>query len=442
MRLRVLVILLIFMIVPFAGASAAGRTDPAIRVGVLTNQISVLVSADTSYELLNNQGKSIGKYKAQEKVSISARNTGMAVNGVLVATDAISIQPSPANGEHYIEVNKRSYHGGIDIRRTNGKAGLTAVNTLPVEHYLYGIIAKEISPEWPLEAVKAQAVAARTYAMFNMNKHQADGFDVCATTDCQVYGGRDSEAVRASKAIDETKGLVALYRGKLIAAYFHSSAGGYTENSENVWGTSLPYLKAVPDFDIKSPHYKWERTYAPAEFEQLLRNAGYEVGKLNVLELSKLRSAPMQLQDRGISGRVKSLRITGSTGTAVITGARLRTVLGLPSTLFDIQTVLPVKNDVEFEITDSYGDRETKKVEIKVAPYPEKGLVTDKDILRRISYRPGETILISGFGWGHGIGLSQWGAKAMAEKAPAGDTEYFKTILKHYYQGIEIQKAY
>lgn len=442
MLTRVFATLLALVLLSFASASAAGQQDPDIRVGILTNQISILVSADTTYELIDNQGKSIGKYKPLEKVSVSARNTGLAVNGVLVETPTISIQSSADNGDHYIEVNKRRYRGDVDIHRTSGKAGLTAVNTLPLEHYLYGIIAKEISPEWPLEAVKAQAVAARTYAMFNMKKHQADGYDVCATTDCQVYGGRDSEAVRTSKAVDETRGMVAMYRGKLIAAYFHSSGGGYTESSENVWGTYLPYLRAVADFDQKGPHFKWERKYATEEFEQLLKSAGYDVGRLKTIELSKLVSAPVQIQDRGLSGRVKSLQITGSAGTVNITGARLRTALGLPSTLFDIQTVLPVNNKVEFEITDSFGDRETKKVEINVSPYPEKGYVTDKETIRRITYRPNETIMISGLGWGHGVGLSQWGAKAMAEKAPAGDTEYFKTILKHYYQGTEIQKAY
>lgn len=442
MIIRVLTVLAILILLLVAGASAAGQPEPLIRVGILTNQISILVSADTEYELVDSHGKTVGKYKPLEKVAVSTRNTGIAVNGVVVETATISIQPLSGNGEQYIEVNKRKYRGDIDIHRTIGKAGLTAVNTLPVEQYLYGIVAKEISPEWPMEAVKAQAVAARTYAMFNFKKHQADGFDVCATTDCQVYGGYDSEAARSSKAVDETKGMVAMYRGKLIAAYFHSSAGGYTESSENVWGTYLPYLRAIADFDQKGPRYKWERKYSPTELEQLLKNAGYDVGKLKTIEFSKLGNAPMQLPDRGVSGRVKTLQITGSTGNVNITGAQLRTLLGLPSTLFDIQTVLPVKNNLEFEITDSYGDREMKKVEVNVAPYPEKGFVTDKDTIRRITYRQDETIVISGFGSGHGIGLSQWGAKAMAEKAPANDTEYFKTILKHYYQGVEIQKAY
>lgn len=442
---RILVALILFLSLsgaPFSVTAAAKQSEPLIRVGILTNQVSILVSADTPFELVDSRGKSVGKFKMQEKVAVSARTAGFAINGALIETASISVQPTADNRDASIEVNKRRYRGDIDIYRTNGKAGLTAVNTLPLEQYLYGIIAKEVLPDWPVEAIKAQAVAARTYALANKNKHQSDRFDVCATTDCQVYGGRDGEVSRASQAVDDTRGIVAMYRGKLIFAYFHSSGGGYTESSENVWGAYLPYLRAVPDFDQKSPRYKWERTYKPEELEQLLRNAGYDIGKLQVFELSKFLKAPVQEQDRGISGRVKSIHITGSQGTVTVSGSRFRTLLGLPSALFDIQTVLPVPNNIEVEITDSYGDRETKKIDINLKPVPEKGRITDKDTIRRITYRPNEVIVINGYGSGHGVGLSQWGAKAMADKAPVNDTEYFKSILKHYYQGIDLQKSY
>jgi stage II sporulation protein D len=436
------VLSLFFLFNPMATAVAAGQQEPLIRVGILTNQINVVLSADSAYELVDGAGKSISKFKPQEKISVSVRGSKIAVNGTLIEGSRLEVKTAEKSGDNFIEVNKRQYRGSITIHRTYGKSGLTVVNTLPIEQYLYGIITKEISPEWPLEAIKAQAVAARTYALVNMDKHQADGFDVCASTDCQVYGGRDSEAPRASKAVDDTKGIVMLYRGKLISAYFHSSGGGYTENSENVWGGYLPFLRAVPDFDQKSPHYKWEKKYTPFELEEILRNAGYTIGRLYTVELSKLTPPPLQAGDRGVSGRVKALQFTGSAGSVSITGTRLRSLLELPSTLFDIQVVNPLQSNIEFQITDSYGDHETKKVEVNIAPVPEKGLVTDKDTIRRFSYRTNEIITISGYGWGHGIGLSQWGAKAMAEKAPAGDTEYFKSILKHYYQGIEIKKTY
>ena len=436
-----IIMMVLLILLPCTIGMAAGQ-EPLIRVGVLNNQISVLVSSDAPFELIGENGKSLGHFKAQERVTVSARVSGIAVNGIVANTSVIRVRQERDSSDTSIEVNKRHYRRIIDIRRSIGKTGLTVINTLPIEEYLYGIITKEISPDWSLEAIKAQAVAARTYALYNMDKHQAEGFDVCATTDCQVYGGRDSEAARATKAVNDTRGLVALYRGKLIPTYFHSSAGGYTESSENVWGAYQPYLRAVPDFDQKSPHYKWERRLSPDEVERLIVNAGYYIGKLQLFELSSLASVPIQTHDRGTSGRVKQLRVSGTEGTVTVTGARFRTILGLPSTLFDIQVIVPIKNNIEFEITDSYGDRETKKVEVNLSPVPEKGLITDKKDIRRIAHRPDEVILITGYGWGHGVGLSQWGAKAMAEKAPAADTEYFKSILKHYYQGIDIQKSY
>ena len=120
--------------------------------------------------------------------------------GSQIKSKNISIVVAMDSNDQTIEVNKRRYRGNIDIHPTNGKQGLTVVNTLPLEQYLYGIIAKEMSPEWPLEAVKSQAVAARTYALYNFNKHNEDGYDVCATSNCQVYGGSESETPRAIRA--------------------------------------------------------------------------------------------------------------------------------------------------------------------------------------------------------------------------------------------------
>jgi stage II sporulation protein D len=146
--------------------------------------------------------------------------------------------------------------------------------------------------------------------------------------------------------------------------------------------------------------------------------------------------------DRGVSGRVKNLRLIGSAGSVQISGTKFRSIMGLDSTLFEVKAVVPSQKSIEVEITDSYGDRDKKTIEVNLPPYPEKRLATDNENICRLSGRPNETLLISGFGWGHGLGLSQWGAKAMAEKGPAGDTAYFKEILKHYYTGVDIQKVY
>ena len=412
-----------------------------IRVGIWSNQRNVLVSGDVNYEIINTDtGKSLGRMSANEQTTIAYNGTKITVNGKLIDAVKLRILKLKNDNEYSIEINKKKYRGDIDIHITNGKNGMTVVNTLPLEEYLYGIIAKEISPNWPLEAVKAQAVAARTYALYNKDKHQNDGYDVCATTDCQVYGGRESEVPRAIKAVDATAGQVILYQGKPIPAYFHSSSGGYTENSENVWGTYLPYLRGVVDYDQNSPQYNWEKQLTPSELEEVLSKAGYKLGTIKAIRISPLGSQPMNTIDRGVSGRVKIIRIIGTNGSIELTGEKFRKILSLKSSLFDIRLMLPVQKSIEFEITDSVGNQGNKKVEINLPPSNEKVFFTDKEDIHRISGRTNEMIIISGLGWGHGIGLSQWGAKTMAEKGPQDDPTYFKEILKHYYQGVEVKK--
>lgn len=451
LRLKILVLILVSILLTSLPAEVqagqdkkqlSGKSEPVIQVGLWVNQQNIVISADTDYELRNELNEIVGSFTPKEKIALSIKNSSIIVNGTEIRSSELSVVARDGKREILTEVNKRHYRGDISILRTKNKAGLTVVNTLPIEQYLYGIIAKEISPDWAIEAVKAQAVAARTYALYSLNKHREDGFDVCATSDCQVYGGKDSEAARSIQAVEETRGLTMLYQGKPINALFHSSSGGYTENSENVWGGYLPYIRGVSDFDQSSPHFKWSKEMTPAEFEQILIKAGYRFGRLQAIELSRLAKAPLAASDRGISGRIKTLTVIGSEGSVQLSGQKFRTIFGLNSTLFDIDTIVPMPKAIEVDITDSGGDHYKKKVEVNLPPAKEQGLLSDKREIRRITGRAQEMLVFSGFGWGHGLGLSQWGAKAMAEKAPPGEPAYFQTILKHYYQGIEIKKAY
>ncbi|WP_054258313.1 SpoIID/LytB domain-containing protein [Propionispora sp. 2/2-37] len=429
--------------VVLAAVNVRGENGPGdmIRVGLWTNQSSIILSADTDFLIVDTDSKKVlAKFAAKDKVAVSAKGK-ILINAKAVTGRSISLQPG--NYKTGIEVNKRHYRGTITVFLPQGKDGLTVVNTLPVEQYLYGIIAKEISPGWPLEAIKAQAVAARSYALANKNKHGREGFDVCATTDCQVYGGMESENIKSNRAVDDTYGQVLVYKGRVISGYFHSSAGGYTENSENVWGTAYPYLRAVPDFDQGTPNFSWEQRVTADELQGVLQRAGYTIGKLTALELSPLSAAPIANSiDRGISGRVKSILLIGDRGSANLTGIQFRSLLGLRSTLFDIEIITPNDKKIEVRITDSAGDREIKEIPINLPPTKQKGFLLDRGNVHHLSGRPNEVIVINGFGSGHGVGMSQWGAKVMAEKAPQNNTTYFKTILQHYFQGVEIKKIY
>jgi len=409
-------LIIAFFVVP----AQAQSLEPTIRVGLLSNQENVLISADANFVILNGESGQVLTYLvAGQQAIIAVKGRSFSINGKLVKAMKLNALMVQYDGYHDIAVNKKQYHGNIDIHLTHGKTGLTVVNTLPIEQYLDGVIAGEMPPSWHLEALKAQSVAARTYALYNFNKHQVDDYDVCATTDCQVYGGRQSETPQITKAVGDTAGQVIMSQGKVIPAYFHSSSGGYTENSENVWGTYQPYLRGVVDYDQNSPQYKWEKRLTANELNTTISKAGYTIGAIKTIELTPLTHQPMSATDRGISGRVNVIRLIGSTGNTQLTGEQLRKLFGLKSTLFDV-TVL--ENDL--------------------STIRKQGFNTDKKAKHEISGRPNESIVISGFGWGHGLGLSQWGAKAMAEQGPQNDSTYFKEILKHYYQGTTINKIF
>lgn len=418
--------------------------QPEIRVGIWSDQVSIMVSADSDFALADAKtNRRLGGFSAKEKVNVTAKNGRILLNGKPVAAEAVKVLLSAKTGEHYIEINRKRYRGAVGIHRTAEKQGLTVVNTLPLEQYLNGVVPEEMPAEWPMEAVKAQAVAARTFALHHLNKHSEDGYDVCATTHCQVYGGQNSETVQTTKAVADTYGQVLLANGKPIEAIFHSSAGGtFTEDSENVWGTSLPYLRSVADYDQQSPYVHWQKEITPQDLDQALTRAGYTIGPVIAIELSPLGKAPVKAKDRGVSGRVKTIGFIGTKGRAEFSGNQARAILALSSTLFDIKSTVPGPKGIDVKITDRYGDRETKVIDVNVPPRQEKGLLTDKENIIRISGRKNEVWLFSGAGSGHGVGLSQWGAKSMAEQAPKEDVTYFKQILKHYYQSTEVKKVY
>mgnify|MGYP001585204401 CR=1 FL=1 len=447
---KAFVLLLLFLLILPLSSGFAAPTAPApvlqqaaevpqIRVGLWVNQPSVVLSADVKFAVVDNDTGAVLVQLGPKEKLVAAAADKLILNGRSQTAKSVSLVVE--DSKSFIEVNKRHYRGTIELMAA--KKGLTVINRLPVEEYVYGIIGKEISPYWPMEAIKAQAVASRSYALANLNKHAQQGFDVCATTDCQVYGGVDDENLKTNRAIDETAGMVLTYQGKVIPGYFHSSGGGYTENSENVWASYLPYLRGVADFDQTNPNYSWEKQFSAAELQSLLERAGYAIGKLEAVELSALTPPPVRNSlDRGISGRVNEMMFIGSKGSVTLPGTKVRSLLSLKSTLFDISVIVPANKTLQVEITDSYGDHETKEIPVNLPPNKQKGFLLDRDSIRHISGTGQEQIVFSGFGSGHGLGMSQWGAKAMAEKAPAGSSEYFKTILKHYYQGIEIKKLY
>ena len=411
--------------------------EPMVNVGLWVKQSSISISADADFLIKNaDNHKTIQKYKANTKVFIATKNKKLKLNDKEIKENCLIVELDKNDEAKAIEVNRKTYRGTVNI--VNRQDGITVINQLPIEEYLYSLVPGEMPASWHMEAVKAQAVAARSFALNSFNKHKQEGFDVCATTHCQVYNGKKAELARSTKAVEDTKGLVLLYDNKPITAVFHSSSGGYTENSEDVWGGYVPYLRSVKDFDQKMPYYQWEKRMRPQQMQTLLESYGYSLGQLQAIEVSPLNKDGQNQSDRTDHGRIKSIRFIGDKNNVVLTGTQVRTIFGLNSTLFDI--TLYVNSDKKIDVP--IGMYYKKEIDIEVPPYKEKGLMTDKENIRRIHWRNDEEIVINGFGWGHGLGLSQWGAKAMTSEVPETQETYFKEILNHYYQNCTLKKMY
>lgn len=221
------------------------------------------------------------------------------------------------------------YRGTLRVVR--GGSGFSVVNHLPLEQYLYGVLPREVSPSWPTHALRAQAVAARSFAAQRIG---ASGqFDVYCTTRSQVYGGADAEAARTTAAVNATRGLVPTYRGRPIGAYFFASSGGRTENVENVWTSApVPYLKSVDDsFDRGSPYSSWPENPLVRTPAAIARALGpYSApGSLRTIYVVK----------RGVSPRIVKAYVVGSRGARAVSGQVLRERLGLRSTWLHIRTL-------------------------------------------------------------------------------------------------------
>ena len=432
--------LIMFFLVVFSNVAQGEKVGPEISVGLVVNQFSAEVSTDkgTVLTILSN-----GKSAPLDSKTIYASIKDGRLHWANEAIAGNEVEISTKNEMTAVSVNRKKYHGKIRISMNKDKRTLTVCNILPLEQYLYGVVAKEVIPLWPEEAIKAQAVAARSFALSAILKNSSGLFDIRANELGQVYGGIEAENPLTTKQVDATRGIVITHNGKPIEAYFHSAGGGFTENSENVWGTVMPYLKGVVDFDQDSPKYNWQKIYSIVEVETSLSNAGYMIGKLKAVRLSPLSLPPVKNTDRGISGRVIKLSFIGHDGEVSLTGNEMRRIFQLNSTLFDIFVGSQPPKSIEVTLLDPYGNEKgSKEIPINLPGDQDSVHIKGLENLRLITGSNSEKFVINGRGWGHGLGLSQWGTRGMALKAPKGSSNYFKEILRHYYTDVNIEKFY
>lgn len=329
-----------------------------------------------------------------------------------------------------VSFNKYKYRGGLVFKRYKD-SDPTVINFLPLDQYLYGVLPYEISPKWPIEAQKAQAVAARNYAMTNLNKHKKYGFDLCNTDDCQVYAGANVEAALSNQAVNDTSGLYLKYAGKLAMTYFHSNSGGRTENSENVWSSAVPYLVGVDDpYSIGSPNDVWTITYTAEQIKAYLAAKKIDIGDIS----------QVIVESYSINGRALKTTFVGSKGKISYEKDKLRSLFpakdfksiwftvsvpGSISALSSSGTITGLPQGAQY--VETANGTTTLNVS--------SGAVGISDTQVTTISLKGNEFVFSGKGWGHGIGLSQWGAKKMAE---LGFT--YDQILKHYYQNTYLER--
>ena len=435
-RYLVLTFLLVFMQVTPVLASEMG---PTIRVGLAVSQFSAELASAGSIKVVPANGKTIILKPGRHFVSV--KNGELQVDNIALGGYRLTFFSQEAKLP--VEINRKTYRGTITANLNSNRKTLDIINSLPLEEYLYGVVAKEIIPLWPDEAIKAQAVASRSFALNKINCSGKLGYDVRANEMGQIYGGILAEHVNVNKMINETNGVVALYGGMPIEAFFHSCSGGYTENSENVWGKAIPYLRAVQDYDQDAPQFSWEKIYTREQLQKELEQAGYKLGEIESIKLSYRKPAPMKVSDRGISGRVNEITFRGSKGYVTLAGTKLRSILHLNSTLFDIYVGIKRPDYVEAPILNQRGiEIGKKRIPIKTNNTVRDNYTGSMGQVRLLTSVAAERIFVVGNGWGHGLGMSQWGARGMALAAPKNAKDYYRNILQHYYIGIQIKKIY
>lgn len=333
------------------------------------------------------------------------------------------------------------YYGMFQFRRING-GDLTVINALPLDDYTNCVITQEMSSSWPLEALKAQAVCARTYWAFNKNKHSNNGFDLCPSTHCQAYPGMGAVTEKTTQVIQETSNQRIWYEGKPIDAVYFSSDGGATEDAKNVWGGTAPYLKGVIDpyeatISEKIAGWEWSRTYTAAELAEKLRGDGYNCG--DIVDV-KLEYTP--------TGNVKTLSFVDSNGKTFpfVRESGVRNYMGFRSIRYTVTASGGGSEGTYY--TDGGGQLTSMKGAYAIDGKGRTSRISDSNIYvitaegvqplpapyGATTTDPGTlTFTFNGAGWGHSLGMSQWGAHAMALQGFTYDQ-----ILHFYYTGIEI----
>ena len=347
-----------------------------VRVAIMKDQESVKISGGEICitDFLTGQTLASGN---NGSVVIKENENGLTINKIPISSTRIKI----VNPSGFLKVNGKGYRGTLEVIEEK-EHSLLIINELNLEDYLAGMVTQEMSSQWPVEALRAQAVAARTYALFQKANRKDALYHLESTVLDQVYNGSDSENQLSLQAVNNTQGEVITFHNEIISAFYHSCCGGQTEPARLVWQTGSPLLQSVIcTFCSDFPRYFWELKLSNEEIIKRFNAEGYRLDKIEDIKVTK----------RSETNRAMEISIQGKGDNISITGNELRRILGF------------------------------------------ERLRSTNFIVKKLR---GSTQFL-GIGYGHGAGLCQWGAKKMAEN---GYT--YRQILLYYYPVGEIKNIY
>jgi stage II sporulation protein D len=361
----------VFAVTPSRAANVSEELH--LLLGESTGSVTVSSSGSMHVSSLSNGAALLSAETGSLEITSSGGK--LDINGLSFPLEPVRVDA----GESVFSFRGHRYRGYMVVYPAEGN-GLEAVNRVDMETYLKGVLPAEMPSKWPMEALKAQAVAARTYALYQMAQNDNGRFHMLSNTIDQVYTGINSFNERTGCAVDETSGLVLTYENRIIKAYYHSTSGSRTEDNEAVFPEGkLPYLKSVTcRYDGESPHYRWSYSLTFHEIAGRLAHAGFKFGKIRGISIKSFTR----------SGRARAIAVKTGSGREIIKATEFRKALGpvkIKSTWFRLR-------------------------------------------------RSGDTVIFKGRGFGHGVGMCQWGAYGMAKKKFD-----FRKILAHYYPGAKLK---
>jgi stage II sporulation protein D len=347
---------------------------PVVRIWISDLPEATMLSCDGPCRL--SAGTSARLMPLLVPSEIRSGPRGLLLDGDPVAGPALELSPA---GKAPLSVNGRSYVGTLRITSSND--GIIVVNDIDLENYLEGVLGAEMPPAWPAEALKAQAVAARTYALYSALSRAGREWDLKSTVEDQVYSGAGAKPAVIA-AVRATRGEVLLHDGKLFPAFFHSTCGGETQSPGRALGQpAFDFLRGVPcPYCAASPHYRWRCAIPAAQLGERLAAAGYDIGVVRDIILTEAEpDGPLQ---------------------ALVAGERGFKLLSM----------------VDFR-------RAVGRMDVRGGRFE--------------CAREGDEFIFTGRGLGHGAGMCQWGAKGMADRGAT-----YRDILGHYYMATGVEKLY